>query len=255
MKTNQRPDRHKTRALISDLLGAYILRPAVLQMGLQESNGACLWVIRGDEQDDPLLIGVDGAHVRALEQLVAQFGAARGEDWTLRLVTETEPRERERNPRKIAISYEPEPIRALLERLIAELAVANYRVTVDTGTGPRDLLTFIFRVHVKDAADALDLTTAKPPNGLTTIGAISTLFRAIARKNGVDFLVALSHPSLLRPKLTCPNCGRPDYTIFFCAACWQLVPPRDRALLRAMRERRQPTAAKIESVVRKLRAQ
>lgn len=56
------------------------------------------------------------------------------------------------------------------------------------------------------------------------------------------------------PILVCPVCGGRDRTIFVCARCWQDVPAKDRAMLRTMRNRNQPTETKVASVVAKLRA-
>ena len=55
--------------------------------------------------------------------------------------------------------------------------------------------------------------------------------------------------------MNCPACGQPmNGTIFVCSNCWWKVPPKDRALIRAMRLRKQDTTTKLAQIVRDLKA-
>lgn len=51
----------------------------------------------------------------------------------------------------------------------------------------------------------------------------------------------------------CPACGRPMVNVIFtCSSCWWLIPPKDRQALRAMHLKKQPTASKLEKIVKTL---
>ena len=80
--------------------------------------------------------------------------------------------------------------------MLEELDIGSFRVDVGPGAGPRSALTFVFAITVQDSSDynALTVSPAEPRNDETIIGALGTLFRAIAKKNGVRYELAISLP-------------------------------------------------------------
>jgi predicted amidophosphoribosyltransferase len=52
----------------------------------------------------------------------------------------------------------------------------------------------------------------------------------------------------------CPACGAPMVRCdFVCGTCWWKVPAKDRASIRAMRDRCQDTTTKLEKILRNLK--
>lgn len=183
---------NQTKEILRDLCSAFLDHPDALEIEAQEAPGSCFWQIRGHREDESKLVGRDGSHVRALAFLVGRFGAARSEAHTFKLLTERRPEPRPPLKPKKAIRYDTKPVEGLLVRILSELDLGDFFVTVGPGTGARDVLTFVFSIVVKDPLDVRILTVRPDPNSDETIvGAIGTLFRAIAKKNGVRFDLAV----------------------------------------------------------------
>jgi len=185
----------ETKQLIRDLLASFTNHPEALDIEAQLAPGSAYWMIKGHPEDEPILVGRQGSHVRALAFLIQSFGQARDEQHTCRLLTEREPRPRPQMEARAVLRFDPEPSRALLSRILEELAIDSFAVLVGPGTEPRRSLTFVFSIQVKDAADYNVLTVAPDSSSETIVGALGTLFRAIAKKNGVRFVITVEKPS------------------------------------------------------------
>lgn len=182
-----------TKELLRDLVHAFTMHPEALQLEAQHTTGAALWIMKGHKDDERFLVGSGGSHVRALSFLVRCIGLARREQYTFKLITIQAPRKRPPMDPNDAITHDPEPTRALLERILQELSIGSFSVDVGPGVGPRAALTYVFTIRVKDGADYNALTVAPFPESTETIvGALGTLFRAIAKKNGVRFDIAVA---------------------------------------------------------------
>lgn len=193
MMTN---DTKRTETILRDLIASFTTHPEAVQIDAQLAPGSAYWMVKGHPEDEPILVGKQGSHVRALAFLVYSFGAARKEHHTFRLITEQAPRVRPPMQQLAAMRHKPEPARLLLVRLLEELYIGSFRVEVGPGTGPRSALTFVFAITVQDSRDynALTVSAAEPRTDETIIGALGTLFRAIAKKNGVRYELAISLP-------------------------------------------------------------
>lgn len=64
--------------------------------------------------------------------------------------------------------------------------------------------------------------------------------------------VSIKDGKITRLPTDCPGCGKPFTTLFVCPDCWILIPPKDRMQLHSMHTNRQPTASKLDKVVREL---
>ena len=186
------------KKLITDLVGAYIERPSELQVVEQETadGKAVYWAIRADPYDNGMVIGFGGGHVDALEFLVERMGEAAGKRFTFRAITDEAPGTISRREPRTALEYDPTAVLKLLERLIRAVGV-NASCIVGPGNGAekgeRNTLRYLFRIVPTTTADsnrlvqvygARDPETDRGPN---IIGAIGTLFRAMAKRDGVRF--------------------------------------------------------------------
>ena len=178
--------------LIQDLARMYVGKPDQLAVKFQESGdgSSVYFMMRGSQEDDSRLIGRDGSHVDALTYLIQKIGEAEERIYTFRLLTAPE-RSDPWFPPKDADEYDPTPAKDMLLRILNALKAADViTVTVGPGAGPRTSLSFNFDVKIPDrkAAEALTASTG----GVSTVGAIGTLFRAIAKQAGVRFQIRLA---------------------------------------------------------------
>ena len=177
--------------LVRELAGLYVGHPDKLQIRFQEAkDGSVYFAMRGTPEDDSRLIGTKGCHVDALKFLIGEIGAAQGRAFTFRLLSTPGSRGQWYPPRDV-LDYDPIPARDLLRRILSALGVAEFSVEVNPGSGPRESLFFEFEVKIPDGKIAADLTIGEEDE-ISVIGAIGTLFRAIAKTNGVRFQVRLA---------------------------------------------------------------
>ena len=98
------------------------------------------------------------------------------------------------------MAYDPTPALLLLGRIIDALGLPTARITVGAGAGERDSLTFAFTITVAGPYGYSLLTVPheipRPDRDISMaiIGAIGTLFRAMARKSGVRFILNVGAP-------------------------------------------------------------
>lgn len=170
----------QTRDLIVDLVGRYVDRPADLRCEFQTTEkGDVYWMMKGHEADEGKLVGIAGCHVKALERLIVRVGAEQRKTYTFRLLTIGEPLRRPKQAPRDVIEYDPRPARDLLCRLLDALAVQRFTVEVGPGSDPRRSLTFVFTVKTASYIDA------------ETLDALGTLYRAIAKRDGIRFQISL----------------------------------------------------------------
>jgi predicted RNA-binding protein YlqC (UPF0109 family) len=192
-------DLARTKQLLRDLVAAFTIHPEAIQI---DATPGGQWVMKGARhEDEPVLVGKHGSHVRALSFLVRAIGEARGESYSLKLITTHEPRDRV-TKKKIAETHDPAPAAELLGRILAELSIGDYMVETEQGQTVDMLLAFNLTIRVRQFADYNALTVAPGSTSPvvvtseTLVGALGTLFRAIAKKIGVryDLVVARERP-------------------------------------------------------------
>lgn len=180
---NETTNLHDT---IRDLVGAFVSHPQAIELGQHAAKNSCLWLLKGHADDEPKLIGRQGSHVGALRFLVGEFGRARGEEHTLRLVTERQPFKRDRANPRAALTFDPAAHVNLLTRILGELPIDMYGVQADPAPG--DLIAFTLRIRVVTETDRKTLTaTHDAAGGMTIVGALGTLFRAIGCEHGIRY--------------------------------------------------------------------
>jgi predicted RNA-binding protein YlqC (UPF0109 family) len=190
---NKPPTADEVADLFRELASLYVGTPDHLQVRVQESvDGSAYFMMRGAPEDDSRLVGNRGCHVNALAFLIEAVGRAQDRIFTFRLLT-TPGSCAPWYPPKDALDYDPRPARELLCRLLSALGVPDFSVTVTPGTGPRRSLFFNFDVKIADVARAEALTVGETAAGsLSIVGALGTLFRAIAKQNGIRFQIRLA---------------------------------------------------------------
>lgn len=189
---NETTNLHET---LRDLVGAFVGHPQAIELGQHAANNSCLWLLKGHGDDEPKLIGQQGSHVKALRFLVGEFGRARGEEHTLRLVTERAPLKRARSNPRAALTFNPAAHVNLLTRIVGELSFDAYGVQADPAPG--DLIAFTLRIRVVTETDYKTLTAMhETPGGtMNIVGALGTLFRAVGCEHGIRYEVKVETTS------------------------------------------------------------
>lgn len=187
--TTTHPNDQQISNLIGDLARRYVAHPQSIDVRFQRSlDGSVYFALQGDPKDAGRLIGSEHTHADAMALLVKYFGRVQSRTFTFRLIT---IQERASKPSELydVISYDTAQDKEILDRLLNALDVDG-TVEVGPGTGPRKALSFEFIVNVKHRIIAENLTLSV--QGLSIIGAIGTLYRAIAKSKGVRFNVRLA---------------------------------------------------------------
>jgi predicted RNA-binding protein YlqC (UPF0109 family) len=187
----------KLTDLIRAIVAGIVAKEDAIEIASQPATGSCYWMMRVAPEDDSKAIGKDGAHARALALLIDAWGRAENEVHTFRLINNEERIERPPDKPRDVMSFDTTPARELLSRVLSNLSLDGFAIDVGPGSGIRDTLTFMFTIRVATDADHRELL--RPRNGRgrenTLIAAIGTLFRAIARKNGVAFELVVEAPA------------------------------------------------------------
>lgn len=177
-------------ALLQELARRFVDHPEAIKIAATRTGtGEIYFGLSCHEDDEGKLIGKSRSHVDAFSLLIDKMGRASGERWFYRLITKGTPRKTEPE-RKKTERYNALATADLLARILGELSIGDYVVDVEKGQHA-ELPAFILRISVRDNADYCALTYQDPSFGsaqaTTLIGALGTIFRAIARKDGVWF--------------------------------------------------------------------
>lgn len=184
-------DLTKIKELLRDVVAGFVEQPNAIQIAHQTAPGSCYWMMRVAPVDDPKAIGKDGAHARAIATLVAAWGDAEGEAHTFRLLNNTERVAREPDKIRDVMEYDVGPRRELLSRALSELALDGFAIKTGPGAGVRDTLTFELAINVATDRDYALLTRPRGESGVAVVAALGTLFRAIARNDGVNIEISV----------------------------------------------------------------
>lgn len=200
--------RHPAENLIHDLAAAFVDKPEALLTSSQVAlDGAIYFSLKGHPIDEGRLVGTKGCHVDALTFLLVLVGQAQDERFTFRLITRQEPRQNKPLDDRHVVSYDPERIRQLLARILDELGFDNCAVSVGPWAGAQHSLSFSFTIKPESSADyellmkeikavifpATEVYAEKSMT-LRIVEVLGTIFRAIAKKDGVRFSIVVEDP-------------------------------------------------------------
>lgn len=182
--------------LLRLLVESFIDHPNHLSVVAKDYRDAVYWEFRAHTDDHPKIVGKRGAHVHALSLLVRKIGLARETVYYFELLEPEPGRRREASPPKAVEAYDAGPARKLLEDILTELGLGQFAIEVlskpFSESGP---LQYRFEIILRTEEDYAALTVPEPSNpNATTIGALGTLFRARARKDGVVIDLEVKRP-------------------------------------------------------------
>lgn len=181
---------------IRTLAMRYVGNPHEIEVGFQEgTDGSCYFGLRSDPRDESRLVGKNGSHVKCLKFLVESVGKAHGRVFTFRLHS-TDGRHEPWPVMKAALNYDFSQDRDLLCEWLSLLGIEFFTVAVTPGKGPRSGLSFDFEVNIKNHQKALEMTAPAAEDGMSKVGALGTLYRAVAMQKGVRFQVTLADRNL-----------------------------------------------------------
>lgn len=157
-------------------------------------------------EDEAKLIGKAGLHFNCLSFLVQRMGEADGQGAELFLKTRGSMFPGRQEEARCATRYDPEPTRVLLERILGSVELGSFMVIVQETAGERDLPSlFQFTIRTETAADfdrlqcshPFIVRKANPAKGrsqitihMSILDALQTILRAIAKTDGVRFIVS-----------------------------------------------------------------
>lgn len=176
-----RESTEETLQIVRSILHTYTDHPADTRITAKEVPGAVYWTIKVNPDDHGKVTGRQGAHIRALTDLVVQIGRAAGETYQFALV-EPDAGPRRKWDRPIAHEYDPSNAVELLEWTVSAAldADADVKPKQDITAEPR--LHFTLRIAAPQPEAAI---LTKPDNGSTLLETLQILWHARAQKEGV----------------------------------------------------------------------
>lgn len=173
---------------IRKLIECFIDHPEALRIETKEHPGVVYLTMQPHADDFSKMTGKQGAHFNAIKTVLAALGKSEGTQYVLRRYLEPEPaRRREQMPKTIAPNYFVEPARDMLMQLLTAIALEDWQLQVrKTPNTKPTLYTFTILTRSREDYETL-IVPASADQPMTLIGALGTLFRAYANRDGVKF--------------------------------------------------------------------
>lgn len=186
------PETEATYDLLMQILQSFTDHHQALELNAKEMPSRVEWFLKCHADDMGKVCGRQGAHIQALQYLVRQIGMKQDAQHVLELMDPEPAPRRDRTPPKQADAYDPRPALGLLEDVLRGTLLGQFTVELTMLVTPHARpLTYVFQIHARDDDDQSKLLepAANNPNRTTLIGAIGTLWRAYANKDGVVFKI------------------------------------------------------------------
>jgi predicted RNA-binding protein YlqC (UPF0109 family) len=181
-------------ALIRKLVERFIDHPEALMIDPREHPGCVYWTMKCHADDFSKMVGKQGAHYQALLVLLAEFGRSTGSQYILKRYLEPDPAQRRDMMHKKSVHhYDVEPAQVLLEEVLGNLGIGQFGLTtVQSSYNP---ITYVFSITTRAYEDYTLLTVPSEnrTNPMTLIGALGTIFRAYANRDGVRLNLEVRH--------------------------------------------------------------
>lgn len=175
--------------LIRRLLESFLDHSRDLHVEINGEGQVIEWVIEVHQDDQRKAVGAQGCHIKALKFIVAEIGLTAGADYRVLLRDRPKPEFPERSAPKLAKSYNETAATQLLHEVIKEITGSDLRieaiVTNATAT-PRNPLACTFIIYA-GVMSRKKLAKQDDAGDQTLLGAIGTIFRAYANREGVAF--------------------------------------------------------------------
>lgn len=184
--------------LLTQLLKAIIDHPEDLRIETKEFQARVEWRVRVHIDDQGKVIGKMGAHIKALQFLFACIGYATNVQYRIQVLEPEEPRRGPENDPREAMTYDTGEAEALLFELLDDV-FGNDEARITIAQSTKSLIpSFTFCIDPVTEGNRMKLETPMDWAGrgepMTVVGAIGTLFRAYARKEGVGFMIEAAKP-------------------------------------------------------------
>ncbi len=155
------------------------LRPTLLPSRIN-------WTLSVNIDDAGKVIGIKGAHARALQHLTGRMGDRFGQVWTLRILDPEEgPRGERRANTPPPVHFSPAADLNLLGTVLTAATGCVYTIDHRADGGA----AWILRVTPADWAAQEALVDKQAADGEALIAVLGTLFRAVGRRQGVGYRV------------------------------------------------------------------
>ena len=186
--------------LLRDLVGTYISHPDELLIDRKEHGGSVYFGITPHGNDAPALVGKQGCHVKALQRILGEIGECAGEIYVLTLREPKIPRDRGNleKPARPASFDQQRPL-ALLKRLLVAICLPDTSLEfmwTPSGGSKYTPPSMGFRIYTRSEDDYGKLVATEEGDALVSkpslVGAIGTLFRAYAAKEGMIFTIEVA---------------------------------------------------------------
>ena len=177
-----------TEQLLRDLITTYTCDPDQVELEVKEHPGRVVWKLKVSAADMPLLCGKQGTHSKALLFLAGEIGKNADKFYAFTILDPEPGPSGEKKNLEPAATYDPDPARELLERLLSALGVGEFSVQHEPrGRHADGRLENDFVIYVRDDDDyrLLTVPTTVERDAQPIITAIGTLYRAAANKQGV----------------------------------------------------------------------
>lgn len=190
----------ETTRTATELLRAIVLsfidHPGAVRLTAKEMPGGVYWELQVHPDDMPKACGKMGTHIRAMKFLMAQIGARQRMKYSLKLLEPEPGPVRPASPMKSVTSYDCRKAHELLVRALYQVTGMQEAVEIEEeGT-----TSFCFAIVIRDKAHYVRIGV--PPDdydpSMTVIGALGTLWRAYAKKEGVTLRIRADIPASFR---------------------------------------------------------
>jgi predicted RNA-binding protein YlqC (UPF0109 family) len=177
-----------TADFLRNILSRIVYHPEDIEILTTIFRGAVYWNIRANADDQPKIIGKGGTHIRALTFLVAEMGLSADSMYKLKLSEPEHGQRSDSTKPPTPANYNAEPAAELLLAALETIFGKDTATIITTGTG----YAFDFEIRMRDTADVPDLRTPYEDDQyeMTVIGALGTLWRGWAKKDGVEFTIS-----------------------------------------------------------------
>lgn len=187
---NPRPSSEAAAELFRSLAALLVEKPGALRVACQEADdGAAYFAIKGDPEDEGKLVGKGGSHAAAFRFLAERMGMSIGRPWNLKVITVRDPRMAAARATPLvqfgAVEFDTGPIGKVLLSTLEQLGYQHCIISVGPGSGPRDALTFHFKISGDKIEKLALLHRWEKRAGMSEEEAITTLLRGIAKRAGV----------------------------------------------------------------------
>ena len=184
-------DRKKTQKLLERIVRALIEYPEDAVVTFETVPGLTQWYIKVRGEDQGKARGREAAHIIAIQYLIGEIGVTHEEKQRVTLLESERCVVGHRSPLTQAATYHPGDAHELLHDILSTILTSKFRIDVRT---IQDTPPLAYDFHITTQIDDDQAALLEPydddPSHNTLIGALGTLWRAYASREGVSFTIS-----------------------------------------------------------------